>query len=87
MADDAGGWLAAITAFIERPEKVALLLVVLAGAWRWIRELFREGKDDNRHDTLMDRLLKNDAVLREENDQLREENERLRRELRDRQPH
>lgn len=81
MADD-GGLGSVLQLIATHPEKGALLLVVLAGAWRWIRELFRENKDDSRHDTVMDRLLKNDAMLREENASLRDENERLRRELR-----
>jgi len=73
VVDEAGGWLAALTTFIERPEKAALILVVLAGAWRWLRELFREHKDDEHHDTLMERLLQEDQVLRAENAQLRSE--------------
>lgn len=58
---------------MEHPEKGALILVVLAGAWRWLRELFREHKDDERHDTLMERLLREDQGLRAENAQLRRE--------------
>lgn len=72
MADESK-WVEALTALMEHPEKGALILVLLAGAWRWLRELFREHKDDEHHDIWMERLLRDDHGLRAENAQLRRE--------------
>lgn len=73
----------ALLAILEHPEKGALLLVILAGAWRWLRELFREHKADEQHDTLIERMLKDDQILRAENARLHVENDRLLKLLRD----
>ncbi|KAB2921482.1 MAG: hypothetical protein F9K25_20395 [Candidatus Contendobacter sp.] len=70
-----------VGALIGQPEKIALLLVVLAGAWRWLRELFRERKEDHQQDTLMERLMSEDQRLRIENAALRQENQALRNRL------
>lgn len=66
---------------LENPEKAALLLVVITGAWRWIRELFREHKEDTQHDVFMELLLKEDKDLRAENARLHTENARLQRQI------
>lgn len=78
MVDD---WKEALGMLVSNPEKGALLLVVITGAWRWIRELFREHKEDGLHDVFMDRLLREDSELRAENGRLRAENGRLQRQL------
>ena len=63
---------------MEHPEKGALMLVLLAGAWRWIRELWRETKDDSHHESLVETLMKENRELR---DELRKER------LEERDPH
>lgn len=67
---------------MDNPEKGALLLVILTGAWRWIRELFREKTEDDQHNVFVERILKDDWQLRAENARLRAENTRLQRLLR-----
>ena len=76
MADNTPSWAELISAFIAYPEKSALILVLVAGAWRLIRELWRETKDDSHHESLVETLMR-------EQRELREENKRLRNELRD----
>lgn len=80
---DEHSWMDTLLAILEHPEKGALFLVILAGAWRWLRELFREHKEDEQHDIFIDRLLKDDKTLRAENARLRLENERLLQQLQD----
>ena len=85
MADDSklGETLLAI---LDHPEKGALFLVIIAGAWRWLRELFREHKDDEHYDSLLERTLKEGHELREENARLRKENHDLQQERNPRDP-
>lgn len=66
MADNAPSWSELITAVLAHPEKGALLLVLIAGAWRWIRELWRETKDDSHHESLIETLMKENRELRDE---------------------
>lgn len=67
MADNApGSWLDLLSALLTHPEKGALLLVLLAGSWRWIRELWKERKDDTTHESLIETLMKENRELREE---------------------
>ena len=66
MADNASTWSELLSAIISNPEKGALLLVLLAGAWRWIRELWREGKEDSHHESLVETLMEENRKLREE---------------------
>lgn len=67
MADSTPpSWTELLTAIVSYPEKGALLLVLLAGAWRWLRELWRESKDDTTHESLIDMLMKENRELREE---------------------
>ncbi len=66
MADNASSWSDLLSAILSHPEKGALLLVLLAGAWRWIRELWRETKDDSRHESLVETLMEENRRLREE---------------------
>ena len=80
MADNAPSWTDILSAFLAYPEKIALLLVLFAGAWRWLRELWVERKDDSHHETIIEILMKENKELREENKELREE---LRREQSD----
>jgi len=44
VADNASSWSELLAAIFSNPEKGALFLVLLAGAWRWIRELWREAR-------------------------------------------
>ena len=66
MADNAPSWTDLIAAFFAHPEKGALLLVIIAGAWRWLRELWRESKDDTHHESLVETLMKENRELRDE---------------------
>lgn len=66
MADNASNWSELLSAILNNPEKGALLLVLLAGAWRWIRELWREGKEDEHHESLVETLMEENRKLREE---------------------
>ena len=86
MADEPK-WLEALLSILDHPEKGALFLVILAGAWRWLRELFREHREDAQHDSVLDNLLKECHDLREDNSRLRLENHELQKEKqsRDRQ--
>lgn len=79
MADDSK-WTETLLAILDHPEKGALFLVIIAGAWRWIRELFREHKEDEHYDSLLERTLKEGHELREENARLRKENHDLQKE-------
>jgi cell shape-determining protein MreC len=66
VADNASSWSELLAAIFANPEKGALFLVLLAGAWRWIRELWREGKDDEHHESLVETLMEENRRLREE---------------------
>lgn len=66
MADNASSWSELLSAILTNPEKGALLLVLLAGAWRWLRELWRETKDDSHHESLVETLMEENRRLREE---------------------
>ena len=70
MADDLGKWTGSIQWLVSNPEKIALILVILAGAWRWIKELIRSAKDDENHETFTEILMRENKELRME---LREE--------------
>ena len=73
MADNAPSWTDILSAFLAYPEKIALLLVLLAGAWRWLRELWVERKDDSHHESIIEILMKENRELRGENKALRDE--------------
>ena len=73
MADNAPSWTDILSAFLAYPEKIALLLVLFAGAWRWLRELWVERKDDSHHETIIEILMKENRELRVENKELRDE--------------
>jgi len=66
MTDEVGHWAALLQWVLGNPEKGALFLVILAGAWRWIRELWREGKEDTHHESLVETLMEENRKLREE---------------------
>ena len=66
VADNASSWSELLSAIFSNPEKGALFLVLLAGAWRWIRELWRETKDDSHHESLIETLMEENRKLREE---------------------
>lgn len=73
MADSTPSWLDVLSVVLQSPEKGALFLVLLAGAWRWIRELWRESKEDTHHETLVESLMRQIKDLQVENKALREE--------------
>lgn len=73
MADSQPGWSELISTLLNHPEKGALLLVILAGAWRWLRELWRTSKDESHHESLIETLLQENKDLREELRQERKE--------------
>jgi flagellar biosynthesis/type III secretory pathway M-ring protein FliF/YscJ len=55
-----------IRAFLTNPEKAALLLVIVVGAWRWIREIIRELRGAEREETMLELLIRENRELREE---------------------
>lgn len=63
---DESVFIAWLRAFITNPEKAALLLVIVVGAWRWIREMIRELRGAEREETLMEMLIRENRELREE---------------------
>jgi ABC-type nickel/cobalt efflux system permease component RcnA len=73
VADNAPSWTEILSAFLTYPEKIALLLVLFAGAWRWLRELWMERKDDSHHESIIEIIMKENKELRAENKDLREE--------------
>lgn len=75
MADNASSWSELLSAIFSNPEKGALFLVLIAGTWRWIRELWREGKEDEHHESLVKMLMEENRKLREELREKREHDE------------
>jgi ABC-type nickel/cobalt efflux system permease component RcnA len=73
VADNAPSWTTVLSTFLSYPEKVALLLVLFTGAWRWLRELWVERKDDSHHESIIEIIMKENKDLRAENKELREE--------------
>ena len=74
MTDDSGHWAALLQWILGNPEKGALFLVILAGAWRWLRELRRDVVDDQHHETFAEMLLRENKELRAELRELRKKN-------------
>ena len=72
---DAENWPRLVIMLLSNPEKIALGLVIGFGAWRWIRELWREMKDDSHHESLVDTLMKENRELRDELRKERQEHE------------
>lgn len=71
---DDSSWIERLAGmFFQNPDKTALLVVVIAGAWRWIRELIREVRGDAREETLMETIMGENLRLIEENRELRDE--------------
>ncbi len=66
-------WASLLQWLFGNPEKVALGLVLVTGAWRWIREIFRSTTEDKQHDTLTEILIKENKSLWAENKSLRDE--------------
>ena len=77
MADEKE-WAGFLQWVISNPEKIAMFLVVVAGALRWLRELWHGDKADHDRETLMDALIRENKELRAE---LRDERRRSRRSL------
>lgn len=63
---DESSWLELAQTVLSNPEKMALALVLVVGAWRWIRELIKEARGDAQEETLLDVLLRENRELREE---------------------
>ncbi len=76
MADDSSNWAGLLQWVLGKPEKGALFLVVLAGAWRWIKELMSESKTEGAKESFMDTLIRENKELRSE---LRSERRKVRR--------
>ncbi len=74
MTDEVGHWAALLQWVLGNPEKGALFLVILAGAWRWLRELRRDVVDDQYHETFAELLLRENKELRAELRELRKKN-------------
>lgn len=79
MADDIGNWAALAQWVLSNPEKCALFLVLIAGAWRWIREPKSEAKVDDSKESFMDLLIRENKEKTLENKELRSELRRSRR--------
>lgn len=73
MSDEPNQWHDLLVSILDHPEKLALGFVLLAGFWRWIRDLFRESKEDSQHETFMDSLLRRLKESEQENRELRDE--------------
>lgn len=69
-------WLSVVRWVLGNPEKFALFLVVLAGAWRWLRELWHGDKIEHDRESFVDSLIRENRQLR---DELRDERKRARR--------
>ena len=67
MSSEASDWIILLQWAINNPEKGALGLVLAMGIWKWIRELRRELKDDQQHESFTDTLLRENKELRAEN--------------------
>ena len=74
MDADPGNWATLLQWALSNPEKGALFLVVMAGAWRWIRELRKEATEDRQHDSFTEILLRENKELRAELKELRRRN-------------
>jgi len=74
MTDEVGHWAALLQWVLGNPEKGALFLVILAGAWRWLRELRRDVVDDQHHEAFAELLLRENKELRAELRELRKKN-------------
>lgn len=74
MGDDSSNWATLLQWALSNPEKGALFLVVMAGAWRWIRELRKEVAEDRQHDSFTEILLRENKELRAELKELRRRN-------------
>lgn len=66
MNDEIGHWASLLQWLIANPEKGALFLVLLAGAWRWIRDLRKEVKEDHHHESFTEMLMRENKELRDE---------------------
>lgn len=64
MEGDPGSWAGLLHWVLSNPEKCALFLVLIAGAWRWIRELRGEAKSEDAKETFMDTLIRENKDLR-----------------------
>jgi hypothetical protein len=80
---DDSSWTAVAISIISHPEKLALGVVILVGAWRWIRELIREARGIAHEESLLDMLLRERKESQSENRALREELRELRKEHHD----
>lgn len=86
MADEPSA-LSILQWALTNPEKSALGMVMVAGAWQWWREFRRGGRDDNERDSILDTLMKEIIELRKDRDNLADENRELRKELRESRRH
>lgn len=76
MVDEANNWAGFLQWVLSNPEKGALFLVLLAGAWTWIKELRGKAKTDDAKEEFLDTLIRENKDLRGE---LREERSKSRR--------
>ena len=76
--DDTSSWTSFIQWLFTNPEKAALFMVLITGAFRWIKELKKEIKEDHRQDNIFDLMFKENKDLLQENKTLRNEIKELR---------
>lgn len=70
MSSETGEWITLIQWVINNPDKSALALVLGMGAWRWVRELKKEFKDERFQESFTETLMKENKELRTENKEL-----------------
>lgn len=70
MSSETSEWITLLQWAIGNPEKGALALVLVMGAWKWIRELRKELKEDQQHESFTETLLRENKELRAENKEL-----------------
>ena len=76
MGEDIGTWVSVLKWIAENPEKGSLALVLVVGAWRYLREARTDTKAVDARESFTETLIEENRKLREE---LLEERERSRR--------
>jgi Sec-independent protein translocase protein TatA len=70
MSTETSDWIGLLHWAISNPEKGALTLVLVMGAWKWVRELRKDWKEDQHQETFTETLLRENKDLRAENKDL-----------------
>lgn len=73
MADDGVSIIGLLQWIGNNPEKGALVMVILAGVWQYIREFRNSLKADENRESFTDTLIRENKELLKENKDLRAE--------------